>query len=108
MLHVTGVAGVHRAERVELNHGGQGSVEGNDAWWAGETQLGSVTNPAGDVPVPAPDGPAIDIVEVRAFQVADSELVQVEVEFARSGRAGEADYTAAPKTDAQGAGTAKG
>lgn len=82
VLHGDGRIEFHYVSLLGLNHGGPAVVDGNSAWWAEETPAGTVTNPEGDVPVAAPDGPAIDIVEVRAFQVADSELVQVEVELA--------------------------
>jgi hypothetical protein len=82
VLHADGRIEFHYLRLLGLNHGGPAVCDGDADWWADETPAGSVTSPAGDVPVPAPDGPAIDIVEVRAFQVADSELVQIEVEFA--------------------------
>ncbi len=60
-------------------HGSVVIVDGNDAWWMDRQDGGSVTNPAGDVDTPAPDGPAADIVEVRALQVGGSEILQLEL-----------------------------
>lgn len=63
-------------------HGSVVIIDGDDAWWNDRQLGGSVTSPAGDVGVPAPDGPAADIVEVRGMQVGGSEILQLELDLA--------------------------
>jgi hypothetical protein len=58
------------------------AVTGNDALWADLRLGGDATDPAGDVTIPAPDGPALDIVSASARQVGTTELLQVELTLA--------------------------
>jgi hypothetical protein len=60
-------------------HGSVVVVDGNDAFWSDRRPAGSVTNPGSEVMIPPPDGPAVDVVEVRGLQVSGSELLDVEV-----------------------------
>ena len=81
VLYADGSIDMHFVRLTGLNHGGPAVVDGNAAWWMDRTPGGETTSPPDEVPVPAPDGPAIDIVAIRAFQIADSELLEIEVEF---------------------------
>lgn len=65
-----------------VQHGSAVVVDGDPAWWNDRLAGGLMTDPAGNVGVPPPDGPALDIVEIRGFQVADSELMEIEVQMA--------------------------
>lgn len=61
-----------------IGHGAPVVVTGNEAFW-GDLRLGGETDdPAGDLSIPAPDGPAIDLLGATARQVGTSELLQVE------------------------------
>ncbi len=57
-------------------------VTGNDAFWSDLRLGGDATDPEGDVTIPAPDGPAMDLVSASARQVGTSELLQVEFTLA--------------------------
>lgn len=63
-------------------HGATVVVTGNDAFWNDLRLGGDATDPAGDVPIAAPDGPALDIVGAIARQVGTSELLRVELTLA--------------------------
>jgi len=65
-----------------VGHGAPSVVTGNAAWWSDLCLAGSATDPAGDVTVPAPDGPAMDLVGLTANQVAGSEVLQVDLALA--------------------------
>jgi hypothetical protein len=62
-----------------IEHGSPLVIDGDDAWWADRAN-GGITNDPADVVVPAPDGPAIDVVQVRGVQVGGSEILDVEVD----------------------------
>ena len=57
-------------------------MTGNPSFWTDLRLGGDATDPAGDVSIPEPDGPAMDLVAVTARQVSTSELLQVEIELA--------------------------
>ena len=59
-------------------------VTGNDAFWNDLRLGGDVTDPAGDVPIPAPNGPAMDLVSASARQMGASELLHVEFTLAEA------------------------
>lgn len=63
-------------------HGATVVVTGNDAFWSDLRFGGDASDPEGDVTILPPDGPAMDIVSASARQVADSELLQVELTLA--------------------------
>ncbi len=63
-------------------HGVPVVITGNDAFWSDRRLGGDATDPAGDVPIPAPDGPAMDIVGATARQIGTSEILQVELTLA--------------------------
>ncbi|UCF66865.1 MAG: hypothetical protein JSV80_13925 [Acidobacteriota bacterium] len=58
-------------------HGAAVVVTGNDSFWNDLRLGGTVQDPEGDVPIPPPDGPGMDIVSATARQVATSELLQI-------------------------------
>lgn len=71
----------HRASDA-VGHGTAVVVTGNETWWAARDPAGEATDPSGDLdPVPR-NGGAVDLVAVRAEQVAGSELLAVELELA--------------------------
>lgn len=59
-------------------------VTGNDAFWSDLRLGGDVTDPAGEVPIPAPNGPGMDLVGASARQVGTSELLHVEFTLAEA------------------------
>jgi len=65
-----------------VEHGTAAVIDGNDAWWADLAPAGSATDPEGDSAVGPPDGRAMDLLEIRAAQIAGSELLQVEIDLA--------------------------
>jgi hypothetical protein len=65
-----------------IQHGAPVVVTGNDSFWSDLRLGGEVTDPEGDVPIPDPDGPAMDLLAVTARQVGTSELLQVEIDLA--------------------------
>lgn len=70
------------ASLAEIRHGAPLVVTGNDAWWADLRAVAAATDPPGEVTdVSSPTSLAIDQVALRVAQVADSELVHVEVEM---------------------------
>lgn len=60
-------------------HGVPVVITGNDPFWNDRRLGGEASDPEGDVSIPAPDGPALDIVRATARQIGDSELLQVEL-----------------------------
>ncbi|ANM31474.1 hypothetical protein ABI59_20740 [Acidobacteria bacterium Mor1] len=52
-------------------------VTGNDSFWSDLRLGGNVGDPAGDVTIAAPDGPALDLLSASARQVGESELLEV-------------------------------
>lgn len=68
------------ARTLGILHGSIVVVDGNATWWSDRAPGGSAASAPDEVTdVPPPDGPAIDIVEVRAFQVSGSEVLEIEV-----------------------------
>jgi hypothetical protein len=65
-----------------IQHGAPVVVTGNNEFWSDLRLGGEATDPAGDVSIPAPDGPAMDLLAVIARQVGTSELLQVEIDLA--------------------------
>ncbi|MEM7248164.1 MAG: PKD domain-containing protein [Acidobacteriota bacterium] len=65
-----------------LRHGSPVVVTGNDEWWSDVTAVGSTADAVGEIGVPGPDGAAVDMVELRAFQVAGTELLVLELVLA--------------------------
>jgi hypothetical protein len=65
-----------------IEHGAVVVVTGNDDFWGDLRLGGDATDPAGDVTIPAPDGPGMDIVGATARQVGTSELLHVEFTLA--------------------------
>jgi hypothetical protein len=58
-------------------------VTGNENFWSDLRLGGEVEDPEGDVTIPAPDGPAMDLLGATARQVGTSELLQVELTLAQ-------------------------
>jgi len=65
-----------------IQHGVPVVVTGNEAFWSDLRLGGDGVDPEGDVGIPAPDGPAVDLLGVTARQVGTSELLQVEIDLA--------------------------
>jgi hypothetical protein len=62
-----------------VQHGSVVVIDGDAAWWADRSPGGSATSAPDEVGVPAPDGPAADILEVSGHQVGGSEILQLEL-----------------------------
>ncbi len=59
-------------------------VTGNDVFWSDLRLGGDASDPAGDTPIPSPNGPPMDLVSASARQVGSSELLHVEFTLAEA------------------------